>query len=116
MDAIYYCPHHPHTGSARANREFEIECDCRKPRIAMIRQAQKDLGIDLAASFLIGDTVADVRCGRSAGLVTIGVQTGHSWNPDDGQPDYMCRDLGEAVGWILAGKGRGRRSGCKEER
>jgi phosphoglycolate phosphatase-like HAD superfamily hydrolase len=47
------------------------------PAIAQ-RRARESLGLDIAAEdmFVIGDTPADIHCGREAGAVTIGVATG----------------------------------------
>lgn len=35
LDAIYYCPHHPHKGYEGERPELKIECDCRKPKPGM---------------------------------------------------------------------------------
>jgi len=103
LDAVYFCPHHPGTGALGANREFEVECDCRKPKTGMIERAKRDFSIDLAHSFMIGDTPADIQCGRNAGLGTIAVRTGHPWPASVEAPDRFCEDLAEAVELILKG-------------
>jgi D-glycero-D-manno-heptose 1,7-bisphosphate phosphatase len=43
------------------------DCQCRKPKPGMIIDAARDLGIDLAASFLIGDRAGDMEAARRAG-------------------------------------------------
>ena len=56
LDRIYYCPHHPQKGFAGERTDLKIDCDCRKPRPGLVLQAQRDLHIDLAQSWFIGDS------------------------------------------------------------
>lgn len=70
IDAIYFCPHHTDFGPER-------NCECRKPRPGMLLQAQKDLDIDMASSYMIGDKALDVAAGLSAGVQPILVLTGY---------------------------------------
>lgn len=70
LDAIYYCPHHPHKGYAGEVPELKIECDCRKPKPGMLLQAAKDFNIDLETSWMIGDGENDVLAGKNAGCHT----------------------------------------------
>lgn len=71
LDAIYYCPHHPHKGYAGEIPEFKIECDCRKPRPGMLMKAAEDFNIDLSQSYMIGDSENDVKAGLAAGCKTV---------------------------------------------
>ncbi len=94
IDAFYYCPHHP----AAALEQYRVECDCRKPRPGLLYQAQHDFRIDLAASFMIGDKVADVLAGQRANCRSVLVRTGHGWEQrldDPGVP--IVADLWSAV-------------------
>lgn len=50
IDAIYYCPHHPHKGYEGEIPELKFDCDCRKPKPGMLIQAAKDFNIDLSNS------------------------------------------------------------------
>lgn len=75
LDAIYYCPHHPHKGYDGEVPELKIECECRKPKPGMLIQAAKDFNIDLLKSFMIGDSVNDMLAGKRAGCSTIFVGT-----------------------------------------
>lgn len=68
LDAIYFCPHHP---------EFTGACDCRKPAPGMLIRAAAEHQIDLAQSWLIGDTASDLAAGQAAGCCTILVRTGY---------------------------------------
>lgn len=70
VDAIYYCPHHPHKGYEGEIPELKIDCDCRKPKPGMLLQAAKDYNIDLAASWMVGDGENDIKAGIAAGCNT----------------------------------------------
>lgn len=70
LDAIYFCPHHPHNGYEGEVREFKTECDCRKPKPGMLFQAAKDYNIDLSRSWMIGDSENDIEAGKNAGCKT----------------------------------------------
>ncbi|HEY0875819.1 MAG TPA: HAD family hydrolase [Vicinamibacterales bacterium] len=83
IDAYYYCPHHP-DGVVESLR---IACQCRKPQPGLIRQAAEDLGIDLAASFTIGDRWHDVQAGQAAGTRTILVRTGYGRREEEKAPE-----------------------------
>jgi D-glycero-D-manno-heptose 1,7-bisphosphate phosphatase len=52
----YFCPHLPEDG-----------CACRKPRTGLLLEARAEYGIDLAASWVIGDRVTDVELAHNAG-------------------------------------------------
>lgn len=70
LDAIYYCPHHPHKGYEGEISELKIECSCRKPKPGMLLEAAKKFNIDLSASWMIGDGENDIQAGKSAGCKT----------------------------------------------
>ncbi len=70
VDAIYYCPHHPHKGYEGEVPELKIDCDCRKPKPGMLLQAAEDFNIDLSQSWMIGDGENDVKAGEAAGCKT----------------------------------------------
>lgn len=63
---FYFCPHGPSDG-----------CECRKPKPGLILRAQKELGIDLARSYMVGDKLIDVEAGKSAGVRSVLVGTGY---------------------------------------
>ena len=71
VDAIYYCPHHPHRGYPGEVAELKIDCGCRKPKPGMLLQAAEDYNIDLTKSWMIGDSENDVQAGRAAGCRTM---------------------------------------------
>lgn len=76
LDAIYYCPHHPHKGFVGEVPELKIECGCRKPEPGMLLRAASDLNIDLSASWMVGDSENDIKCGQSAGCKTALISCG----------------------------------------
>lgn len=70
LDAIYYCPHHPHKGYEGEVPELKIECDCRKPKPGMLLKAAEDFNIDLGSSWMVGDGENDIKAGKAAGCKT----------------------------------------------
>ena len=56
---VYNCPHYP---------DISGECECRKPGIKMIQDAQNDFHLDLSESILVGDKNSDVQAGIKAGI------------------------------------------------
>jgi D-glycero-D-manno-heptose 1,7-bisphosphate phosphatase len=102
LDACYYCPHLPDAPDER----YREACRCRKPGPGMIERACRDLDLDPARSWMVGDRWIDVACGRGAGTRTVLVRTGHGAHeaetpPADARADAILNNLMEAVGWIL---------------
>ena len=64
-DLIKVCPH----------ASF-LNCRCRKPKPGMIHSAARELGLDLSASYLVGDRTTDLEAGLAAGVQPILVLTG----------------------------------------
>lgn len=88
IDDIKYCPHHPDDG-----------CDCRKPKIGMLIEAQAKHGIDLSRSFFVGDMVSDMKAGRNAGCITILIRDESNYRNDGAEQyaDYVVAGLAEAA-------------------
>ncbi|MFA5113820.1 MAG: D-glycero-beta-D-manno-heptose 1,7-bisphosphate 7-phosphatase [Candidatus Margulisiibacteriota bacterium] len=100
IDAFYYCPHHPEHGVY----PYRQECACRKPSPGMIKQAAQDHHLDLGRSFMVGDHSCDVRAGKTAGVRTVFVLTGHGSREKAklaDKPDHTAPSLAEAVAWII---------------
>jgi D,D-heptose 1,7-bisphosphate phosphatase len=99
IDAFYYCPYHPDFNT-------EEECSCRKPSPQLIFRASKDYNIDLARSYFIGDSIADIQCGKNAGLKTILVKTGYGkesfsiLKKENKIPTFVAENLFDASGFI----------------
>lgn len=92
VDGFYFCPHAPGE-----------DCQCRKPRLGMFRQAAQDFQSALGG-FMIGDKKSDVDAGRNAGLRTVLVRTGYGEKTlaeGNTTPDWIADDLSTAVDWIL---------------
>lgn len=70
LDAIYYCPHHPHKGYDGEISELKIDCDCRKPKPGMLIRAADDFNIDLSASWMVGDGENDIKAAIATGCKT----------------------------------------------
>jgi D-glycero-D-manno-heptose 1,7-bisphosphate phosphatase len=70
LDAIYYCPHHPHKGYEGEIPELKIDCDCRKPKPGMLLKAAEVFNIDLSNSWMVGDGENDIKAGKAAGCKT----------------------------------------------
>lgn len=105
LDGYYYCPHHPNGIVA----PYNISCDCRKPKPGMILTAARDLDLDLKQSYMAGDKYEDLQLAWNAGTKAIMVKTGYglgelTYKSADwqAQPDYIAKNLAEAVDWILS--------------
>jgi histidinol-phosphate phosphatase family protein len=101
IDALYYCPHHPDKGYPDEVPEFKIDCECRKPKIGMIKKAVADFNIDLNGSFIIGDSERDVLTGKNAGIRTIALRSGEGCKECKVEPDYFFDTLTDAVEFII---------------
>lgn len=64
FDAIYFCPH---LKGAKV-KEYDVDCDCRKPKPGMFLQAKLDLNLDLENSIMIGDHASDLIAAKNAGI------------------------------------------------
>jgi D,D-heptose 1,7-bisphosphate phosphatase len=105
VDRIYHCPHHPEKGFEGERPELKIDCTCRKPLPGMLLAAAADLNVDLSRSVMIGDRTVDIQAGADAGCKTVLVRTGTGGidNRHLAKPDFICRDLVEAVALVLDG-------------
>lgn len=75
-------------------------CDCRKPLPGSLLSAAREHGIDLGASYMVGDRWRDVEAGMRAGCKTVFIDYGYA----ERQPqsyDYKVQSLQEAAGIIL---------------
>lgn len=97
VDASYLCPHHPEAG-----------CSCRKPAPGMLRRAARELGIDLSASWLVGDALTDMEAALAVNARPILVRTGRGVRQEalvrEGTvlPLTAVEDLSAAVALILS--------------
>ncbi|MDG2953393.1 D-glycero-beta-D-manno-heptose 1,7-bisphosphate 7-phosphatase [Bisgaard Taxon 10/6] len=92
LDGIYYCPHHP-----QGQGEYKQDCDCRKPKSGMLQQAIRELNIDPAQSFMVGDKVEDLLAAQGAKVRSkILVKTGKPITPEGEQlADYVIDSISD---------------------
>lgn len=90
VDAIKACYHAQTEG-----------CECRKPKPGMLLDAAHDLGIDLAASFMVGDRWSDIDAGRAAGCRTVFIDRDYAERRPEA-PDFITYSMAGAAGLILA--------------
>lgn len=74
IDVFRYCFHHPDGTDAELGRP----CDCRKPAPGLLLSAAAELGLDLARSWMVGDSHVDIEAGCRAGCRTILVEEARS--------------------------------------
>jgi len=92
FDGIYFCPYHP---------DFSWNHPCRKPNNWMILQAQKDLNIDLAKSYMIWDSEKDIIAWKKSGCKTI-LYNSQKLNIENlaVKPDFVVKDFLEILSII----------------
>jgi D-glycero-D-manno-heptose 1,7-bisphosphate phosphatase len=73
LAGIYVCPHHPVAGTPPLRRR----CRCRKPAPGLVRRAVRELGLDLARSYCVGDSPADLGLAAATGTRGVLVLTGY---------------------------------------
>ena len=100
VEAFYFCPHHPEGEVA----DYRRACECRKPQPGMLRRAAAELGLDLAASWMVGDRASDLEAGAAAGTRTVLVRTGYgslvnatTLDRDRLNLELIAADLADAV-------------------
>ena len=102
LDGEYYCLHHPEA----IIEQYRRDCKCRKPKPGLILQAAEDMDIDVSQSWLIGDSLTDIKAGKNAGCHTMLLGKMRCELCDlmynDGiKPDAIKLNLLEAVDLIL---------------
>ena len=109
LDAIYSCPHHPTAGQG----QYRVDCECRKPKPGLGLQAARELGLDLARCWMVGDAARDLEAGWAADVPGILVATGKGkaeievLRARGEEPQAFVPDLPAAADWILAHEARG---------
>lgn len=102
LDAYYYCPHHPDGRVV----PYAGRCECRKPESGLVDRAVRELAVDPARSFAVGDRWLDVELAQNVGARGILVRTGYGALEETRRPaglavDAVVNNLVEAVGRIL---------------
>jgi len=91
IDAIRVCFH-----------DDAANCACRKPKPGMLLEAAQELGIDLKASFLVGDRWRDIEAGQAAGCKGYFIDYGYSEKRPE-KPYVAVKSLPDAAALILQG-------------
>jgi D-glycero-D-manno-heptose 1,7-bisphosphate phosphatase len=91
VDDIFVCPH-----------DDRDHCHCRKPKPGLILDAARKYGIDLAASFMVGDRWRDIDCGAHAGVRTVLIDRHWQERGPDHPPNFRAANIAGAVDCILA--------------
>jgi len=109
IEEVYYCIH-----------KDEDNCRCRKPKTGLLDDAVRKYHINPSETYFIGDSNVDVIAGRRIGAKTVFVLSGKTpleemkrWNE---RPDYVFRDLLEAVKWLVEKEKRRCERKVKKER
>jgi D-glycero-D-manno-heptose 1,7-bisphosphate phosphatase len=87
IESVSVCPHDDADG-----------CACRKPKPGLVHELVARAGIDLAQSFVIGDSWKDMEAGRRAGCRTILLRRPYNAGV---AADIVLEGLSEAVDLIL---------------
>ena len=90
IKAVYVCYH-----------DTIDRCPCRKPAPGMLLDAARAHGVDLNASFMVGDRWTDVAAGEAAGCRTLLIARDYS-RADRCAPTWTAADLSTAARIILA--------------
>ena len=93
IDRYYHCPH---LADAPVER-YRQACRCRKPGPGMIEQACREMDLDPAQSFMVGDRWLDVECGVAAGTRAIQVLSGHGAREDESRAADLSRRSGDGA-------------------
>ncbi|MGO9898376.1 MAG: D-glycero-alpha-D-manno-heptose-1,7-bisphosphate 7-phosphatase [Solirubrobacteraceae bacterium] len=95
FDEFRICLHHPDGVVS----DLSGACACRKPAPGMLLDAARTLGIDLAGSWMIGDTDGDIMAGKAAGCKTILVRHRGSEHKrgNDTKADILVPTLDDAA-------------------
>lgn len=96
FDAVYFSPYFA-TGIVEP---YNVAHEDRKPGIGMFRRARRELCLNAAQSFMIGDRATDIGFAKAAGLTSILLLTGNGTKElpkilEDKslRPDFVCENI-----------------------
>ena len=104
LDAFRLCLHHPQG----VVPELSGPCGCRKPAPGMLLDAAEELGLDLASSWMLGDTDSDVVAGHAAGCRTVLIEhpgSAHKRVAEE-SPSVVASSLADGVAQLLKERSR----------
>jgi D-glycero-D-manno-heptose 1,7-bisphosphate phosphatase len=76
-------------------------CACRKPLPGLLLRGAERYGVDLSASYLVGDRWRDIEAGRRAGVRTVFIDYHYDERRPEPPADATAADLNAAVDWIV---------------
>jgi len=85
IDDIFICPHLK-----------KHNCNCRKPKIGLIKKAKKKYNINLKKSYLVGDRKSDIDAGANSGMKTIFINRDYKETRPNNQ-NYTVKTLKNAL-------------------
>lgn len=99
VEDFAYCPHLP---------ALTGPCDCRKPAPGLLLELAARHGVDLSASWMVGDKAVDVAAGKNSGCRAALVRTGYGAAEEEAArefgPDMVVDDLSVFADAILESK------------
>ena len=91
ISQVEFCPHAPNEN-----------CNCRKPKTAMIDKILQNHNINVKESWLIGDKSSDIQCAKNAHISnTIQVKTGHTFDDKESIADFVCDSIKDLIKIII---------------
>jgi D-glycero-D-manno-heptose 1,7-bisphosphate phosphatase len=99
LDASRLCLHHPEG----VVPELSGACDCRKPAPGMLLDAAAELGLELASSWLFGDTDSDVAAAHAAGARAVLIEhpgSAHKRSAN-ASPELVAPNLADGAAQLL---------------
>jgi D-glycero-D-manno-heptose 1,7-bisphosphate phosphatase len=104
IDRHEFCPFHPQAPVEK----YRLDSDRRKPRPGMLLAAAREMDLDLAQSWIIGDAARDIEAGKAAGCrailftdPTLAASPAAQSNPRV-PPDFSASSLSQAIDHIAA--------------
>ena len=91
LDDLFVCYHDDANG-----------CDCRKPAPGLLLQGAARYGIDLSASYMVGDRWRDIVAGHRAGCRTVWIDYGYNDHWIGFPPHHTVTTLADATVLILS--------------
>jgi D-glycero-D-manno-heptose 1,7-bisphosphate phosphatase len=89
LTAVLMCPH-----------DDKDECNCRKPKAGLLKQAAEEYKIDLKQSFLVGDRWRDISCAHAGGLKAFFIDRNYD-EPYPDPPFVSVKDMEEVADQLL---------------
>ena len=100
IDDLFMCPHYPKELPLTREKFLIRKCNCRKPEPGLLYKAIRKYNIDLSASYMIGDSISDVKAGNAVGIKTVFIgdlKCDACKKLCDVSPTYTAKSLKEAA-------------------